>query len=181
MASVAFLPPPPDIYDHLTSTLQRNGSLKPWLDLHAVARSIPYHLGRTYPADVEPCRLTTNILAVYDTIVAPSTSSLDSVANVVLAMVKNGISSNVLDRIPLGIAVPLHEIIRTCQSSPPMNLPADAYSLIRRPDLAQRSRSVQTPTLPARPKVGSSLESQCFQTLGKGPVVDRIFVCFMVA
>lgn len=58
--------------------------------------------------------------------------------NVVYQMVaqQKGGAGDVWAALPLGIAAPLREAVRTCQLAPPGNWPLEAYRLIGRNDLA---------------------------------------------
>ena len=53
-------------------------------------------------------------------------------------MVKCGITLAKLLQLPFGVALPLHESIRACQSAPPTDWPAAAYELVQRQDIEHR-------------------------------------------
>ena len=53
-----------------------------------------------------------------------------------LAMTEMGFKVEDLERLPPGLALPFHGILRCCRDSPSNNLPAEAYALIGRHDLA---------------------------------------------
>lgn len=57
--------------------------------------------------------------------------------NALQVMVRLGFTNDDLDRLPYGIAQPIRESLRTCQSLPGQDWPAQAYHLVLRPDLAQ--------------------------------------------
>jgi anaphase-promoting complex subunit 1 len=56
--------------------------------------------------------------------------------NALHMMVKAGMGIGFIDNLPLGVAAPLREAVRTCQLSPPGEWPVAAYRIIGRNDLA---------------------------------------------
>lgn len=61
--------------------------------------------------------------------------------NAVKQMVITAISEDFIGRLPLGIAAPLREAIRTCQLAPPPDWPLEAYKAISRDDVAASAGS----------------------------------------
>lgn len=57
--------------------------------------------------------------------------------NAMQVMVRLGVTNDDLDRMPPGLAQPIREALRTCQTLPSGDWSATAYQLILRPDLAQ--------------------------------------------
>jgi anaphase-promoting complex subunit 1 len=56
--------------------------------------------------------------------------------NAIHFMVKSQMDPHFIDCLPVGIAAPLREAVRTCQLSPPGDWPLAAYRAIKRNDLA---------------------------------------------
>merc|ERR1712129_45630 len=61
----------------------------------------------------------------------------------VLAMVEENFTLNDIDCLPLGIALPLRDAIKSRKHSPSLNWPKDAYLLIGREDLANKGNKTQ--------------------------------------
>jgi len=75
-----------------------------------------------------------------------STSSTHKapVENLVLALIHSKFSFDDLGLLPIGISLPLHDVLRCCRESPPDGWPAEAYKLVGRSDLALITNAVKT-------------------------------------
>jgi anaphase-promoting complex subunit 1 len=69
-----------------------------------------------------------------------------------------------LNSLPLGIAAPIREVIRTCQLAPPSHWRTEHYDLIGRPDLAFSIAGTQ-------PKLSQSGTSQSAETYMVNPTI----------
>eukprot|EP00953_Heterococcus_sp_UTEX-ZZ885_P034845 18025-Heterococcus_DN1.PRE.1 len=58
----------------------------------------------------------------------------------VAAMVEEGFTSEDLTCVPLGLAVPLIEVLEQCRQDPPLGWPYQAYQLLKRQDVAAMNR-----------------------------------------
>ncbi|KZT23058.1 hypothetical protein NEOLEDRAFT_1096792 [Neolentinus lepideus HHB14362 ss-1] len=63
--------------------------------------------------------------------------------NAVSILVKSQIGPHYADLMALGISSPIQEAARTCQLSPPLNWPAQAYKIIGRNDITEQQSGIQ--------------------------------------
>lgn len=98
---------------------------------HKVAPSLEY--GRLEPL-ARLRQLTSVFMALSDNKI---TDSRKRAENALHLMVKSQIGPDFLRILPIGIAAPLREAIRTCQLSPSGEWPVGAYQLTGRNDLAE--------------------------------------------
>jgi len=106
--------------------------------------------------------------------------------NAMQVMVRLGINIDDLARMPYGIAQPIREALRTCQSVPSGDWPVQAYQLALRPDLAQMviGDSTHVASRDSFRQVNKHLVSSCnmpmtafaLQTFVKDPSVSRMAV-----
>ena len=134
---------PPDIFDYLEHSLTRATKAFPSLtDLgHASEFGQP-----------QPCRTTMILTEIYrrmSTASRPERSHDQSLAeragNAVSFIVSEGLGHEWLAKIVPGVAVPIWEMMRLCQSSPRKDWPAEMYHLIGRADLALQVLGGHTP------------------------------------
>jgi anaphase-promoting complex subunit 1 len=90
---------------------------------------------------ISPLRFTDALLSIYTSLkdgpdLGPTTTKARA-QKAVIKMLQCGMTLADLDRLPLSVAAPLLEAIRTCQNSPPGNWTPDAYLFIGRSDLAK--------------------------------------------
>ena len=87
---------------------------------------------------VDPTKDVYRLFDVWECFADPTVPTARKRAeNALQVMVLLGFTNDELDRLPYGIAQPIREALRTCQSLPGANWPAQAYQLALRPDLAQ--------------------------------------------
>ena len=86
----------------------------------------------------EPLSRSTRVLTIYscfsDTLKRDVRSRCEKVVE---TMVKLSFTSADLDDLPFGIALPIRESIRICQTNPPSDWPLAAYELLGRRDLTK--------------------------------------------
>jgi len=125
---------PPDILSYLSRRL-----VTPTRPFPSLSTPIRYN---SEWGSVHPYRQTELICEIYDRLaVSPSHPSLHSRASeTILCMVENGLNAEWLADLPPGVALPIHEMIRSCQTSSVPNLPPRAYEFIGRSDLSTQSR-----------------------------------------
>jgi len=78
---------------------------------------------------------------------------------VVEAMVAEGFTIDHLAELPVGIAMPLYEVLRACQRQAHEDWPPTAHALVRRADLARWAIMVKASTSAGRPERHSVLGS----------------------
>ncbi|KAF9238387.1 hypothetical protein BU15DRAFT_88428 [Melanogaster broomeanus] len=89
-------------------------------------------------------RLTTAYLCLSDSSIPSAQKRAEMTVETLVRMWGTAKKGNLfLDSLPLGIAAPLREAIRTCQLSPPPNWQSEHYELIGRRDLAFSVAKVQ--------------------------------------
>ena len=123
---------PPDILSYLSRRLA--ASTKPFPDLRSLGTH-PSELGA-----VRTCYQTKLICEIYD-LLAEATSPLSPgilASKGLLHMVAEGLDNAWLADLPTGIAVPLLEMNRACQTNPMPDWPAQMYAFIGRSDLAMQ-------------------------------------------
>ncbi|KAK0431648.1 hypothetical protein EV421DRAFT_2011785 [Armillaria borealis] len=108
----------------------------PWQDASGMAARFnirpAFAFGRKDPLE-SGAKLTEVYKCLADKTV---TQSQKRAENAVYFMVTSGIGPDFLDRLPLGLASPLREAIRTCQLMPPVHWPPSVYRAIGREDVA---------------------------------------------
>ncbi|KIL60704.1 hypothetical protein M378DRAFT_26402 [Amanita muscaria Koide BX008] len=65
-----------------------------------------------------------------------ASTTLSRSEQAITRLVKSKVGTDILDKIPFGMAAPIREAARTCQLSPPANWPMESYQTIGRNDLA---------------------------------------------
>ncbi|WFD43647.1 Anaphase-promoting complex subunit 1 [Malassezia psittaci] len=140
------LPPaPPDIYQLLRSAIHGKGqSLDSVLQTCAQACGITQSLASMQPFTT----VAYNVLMIYREFGQSLASNPDSprsnAKNLVQTMLDTHSDDAFLARLPIGIAMPLHEAIRTNQLDPPKSWTPEAYRLVKRYDAsAQAQESVK--------------------------------------
>jgi hypothetical protein len=126
---------PPDLPSALASRLTANRNVLEFPEPAAVA---PTDTASAFFGPVEPCRLTRQLLRLYD-LFNPSDAALTAQSRshaVVKAMHDFGWTRQLVEQLALGPALPLWEALRTCTESPPAEWDRRAYLLIDRKDLA---------------------------------------------
>ena len=123
---------PPDILAHLSRRLAT--ATKPFPD----PRSVATHQSEL--GAVRPCHQTERICEIYDSLAVASRQSFphNTASGGLLSILARGRNHEWLDDLPNGIAVPLLEMIRFCQTKPMPNRPAHTYAFIGRSDLAMQ-------------------------------------------
>lgn len=69
-----------------------------------------------------------------------SAKSQEFAEGLALVMIERNWKLEMLNLIPLCLAIPIREILRICQISPKMTYPLEMYTLIDRPDLFEFAR-----------------------------------------
>lgn len=119
----------------------------------------------------DPTSIVYSLKRLYDLLIDPAvpTSHKRAENAITYLLLPGGPGMQLLDTLPLGLAAPLREAVRTCQLAPPGHWPADMFSQIGRKDLAA-SGSQETEAIftegyrPAKDfMVRSILSSPCFQ------------------
>ncbi|KIP09445.1 hypothetical protein PHLGIDRAFT_102877 [Phlebiopsis gigantea 11061_1 CR5-6] len=85
---------------------------------------------------LDPCAQQNRLLQLYCNIGEPRADTRRRAEYGLRVMVRENYEST-LDRLPLGPAAPLREVLRTCQLSPASDWPIPAYQLVGRNDLAE--------------------------------------------
>ncbi|XP_048585959.1 anaphase-promoting complex subunit 1 isoform X2 [Nematostella vectensis] len=75
-------------------------------------------------------------------------SCQSSAERVIMFMAGQGVTATDLDRLPIGVGLPLREAIHMCTRNPPFNLSQEAFSLIGREDLAAQASARDKEILP---------------------------------
>ncbi|KAI3624922.1 APC1 [Malassezia furfur] len=133
-------PPPPDLYTLVQDTLRTPTSLD------AVYTACAASLGVAPVAPVAPhMPWLAALLAVYAALrPAASATGVAAAQPVVEAMLAVHWDAETLARLPPGLALPLHEALRTCQLDPPPAWPPAAYALVRRLDASAQAGGAHT-------------------------------------
>lgn len=132
-------PTPPDLTAYLSSALLALPKpQKAWVNVQDIPNQFSFP-PPTEPIPLhDPFPLARQLTMVYDRIRdSRGLSARDRAEQTVAAMVSVGLTSDVLRRVPFGVAAPLREALRTCQFYPPKDWSTEAYILIDRKDLAQ--------------------------------------------
>lgn len=158
---------PPDIATFLHTSLGVLNSSQFYVGVE-LARDV-YHAVPSYeygPLDALP--MTTSLLAIYTALkdaadLSPG-STRERAHKTVLKILERGISLADINRLPLSIALPLLEAIRTAQNSPPPDWPPEAYALIGRDDLAKMALG----DIEELPPVGDGYSQKLPNTVSSG-------------
>ncbi|KAJ3758130.1 hypothetical protein EV360DRAFT_83363 [Lentinula raphanica] len=127
---------PPDISAILYGRISNPEWKVPWFDALELAARFRIQPSYAY-GNVDPLESMKILTLVYMNLADPEVKrNLKRAENAVKQMVMNGINEDFIARLPLGIAAPLREAIRTCQMAPPLDWPHEAYKLISRDDVA---------------------------------------------
>ncbi|EAU87599.1 anaphase promoting complex subunit 1 [Coprinopsis cinerea okayama7 len=110
-------------------------SKTPWISPWQIARI--YHTKPTYAHDtLDPLADLHELLTLYGFLSDMKTTGAQKRAEAAIHRLVTGIGVDKIDMLPLGIAAPLREALRTCQMAPPAHWPLPSYSQIGRNDLA---------------------------------------------
>ncbi|KAI0315112.1 hypothetical protein OF83DRAFT_1133590 [Amylostereum chailletii] len=128
---------PPDMSAILYGRVSNPDWKLPWYDTNRLASqfklSPSFAFGR-----VEPLAYLRQLTTIYRCLADKTVDdSRKRAENAVQLMVKAHIGPEFLDRLPLGLAAPLREVMRTCQLAPGQDWPTAAYEFIGRNDLAE--------------------------------------------
>ncbi|ORY54085.1 hypothetical protein BCR35DRAFT_310470 [Leucosporidium creatinivorum] len=95
---------------------------------------------------IDPLSLTSQLYSLYSLLACPPSSlekgpstTLTRAQSTVRAIVAFGWDAARIDRLAVGVALPLREAIRMCQFDAPLEMSSKAFELIRRPDLARQT------------------------------------------
>ncbi|CED85374.1 Anaphase-promoting complex (APC), subunit 1 (meiotic check point regulator/Tsg24) [Phaffia rhodozyma] len=141
MSAYMDMPSPRDVYVHLSSLMLDSKTPPPWPSFSTASLSCisaPHSNFR-----IDPTPHTTALLAIYASlspITSPGLTYAERCARTVSTMVSRGFGVPELLRLPLGVATPLFEALRTCQAMPPPGLSEHEYDLIGREDLGSRDK-----------------------------------------
>lgn len=104
------------------------------VDIYQASPSLEY-------GDLDALPLTNSLLAVYAALKDASDlthmTAKERAHKTVLKLIERGISLTDIDCLPVSVAAPLLEALRTAQNSPPSDWSVEAYLLIGRSDLAK--------------------------------------------
>lgn len=85
----------------------------------------------------DPLTIVQDTMHIYSLLAEPRQAPIQKRAEVgVKWLLQEGPGMQLLDRLPLGVAAPIREAVRTCQLSPPADWPLWMYTEIGRNDLA---------------------------------------------
>ncbi|KAH0537267.1 hypothetical protein FGG08_005929 [Glutinoglossum americanum] len=132
---------PPSIYDWLWSCLSKHHQ-SPFMTLKDIVSPATYHLGSLdYPPSSNSRKEWWTMLTPKTIILTELFSQMSSVQQspieIVRAMVKCGMDSQMLDTLPEGIAIPFREAIVRCREHPPTTLDKRTLELLGREDLKE--------------------------------------------
>ncbi len=127
---------PPDISAILYGRVSNPEWKVPWFDALELAARFRIQPSFAY-GDVDPVESMKRLTSAYMKLADPDIKrNVKRAENAVKQMVISGIGENFISKLPLGIAAPLREALRTCQLSPPPDWPLSAYKEISRDDVA---------------------------------------------
>lgn len=159
--------PPPDLYALLRTALERPVSL------HDTYLQCAAMCGVHGAAPLRHCERSADIFTLFSALggAALRTPGVGAAQQLVQTMLDLHWDASVLGRLPPGIALPLEEVLRTCQLDPPKGWAPEAYTLLRRLDAsAQASPTTQQarvhPSL-LRTLPDASLDPLCAQLFSK--------------
>lgn len=131
---------PPDLLGTLQQILRGRPPSTPFSLAH-IASTFSLNPSNFYGA-VSPLLLTSQLTQLYQTLAfAPPTgpsTTLTRAQAAVLQMHQFGWDAARIDRLAVGMSLPLREAVRMCQFDAPLCWPTEAYELVRRPDLARQ-------------------------------------------
>ena len=136
---------PPDLSAILYGRVSTPDWKVPWHDVHHIVTRFSISPSFEYGV-VDPLHELHELSLLYNSLSDGKVSECQKRAeNVVYKMVTQHPGRELTSDLPLGIAAPLREAVRTCQLAPPGNWPLDAYRAIGRNDLA--ASATQNPDL----------------------------------
>jgi len=96
--------------------------------------------------ELHPCQQTEILCEIYDRLAVSSSHSslIDRATSAVLYMVDRDLDAEWVADLPHGLALPILEMIRTCQTHPPADWLPKAYAFVGRTDLATQSLGEMT-------------------------------------
>lgn len=127
-------PPPSDLYQVLLGMLSRSSdkivTLQNWLCLEESASSMSANdLAAAFP-------IVDALLQTYSVFAKPHRATQHLSTDVVEAMISHDLSLERMRKLPFGIALPLYQALRCCQTNPPSGRSAELYRLIQRSEVA---------------------------------------------
>lgn len=126
----------PDMLSVLFGTINNPDWNNPVQDLVKIANRANLDASFEY-GRVDPFSSLNKLFKVYNALADKQVKLTHQRAeNAVLLMVQLGMNAEYLNRLPLGVAAPLREALRTCQLNPPPDWPVEAYRAISREDVA---------------------------------------------
>lgn len=132
---------PPDISAILYGRISNPEWKVPWFDALELASRFRIQPSFAYGI-MDPLESMKRLTWVYMKLADPNVKqNIRRAENAVKQMVITAINEDFIGRLPLGIAAPLREAIRTCQLAPPPDWPLEAYKAISRDDVAASAGS----------------------------------------
>ncbi|CAK5271046.1 unnamed protein product [Mycena citricolor] len=133
---------PPDLSAILYGRVSSPDWQVPWHDTQHIANR--FHIEASYAfGHVEPLATLRRLNMIYNCLADHAESSSQRRAeNAVLCMVQNGIGSEFVNRLSLGVSMPVREASRTCQVAPPSEWPLEAYRAVGRNDIAASASQI---------------------------------------
>ncbi|KAF8515724.1 hypothetical protein BU17DRAFT_51474 [Hysterangium stoloniferum] len=136
-ASSRLRPQPPDLYLYLFARLVEPSSKPGWTAMAHIGQMYHFEPAMQYGRS-DPMNDLYRLFNVWECFTDPTVQTARKRAeNAMHVMIRLGMTNDDLDRLPYGLAQPIREALRTCQTLPSGDWPAQAYQLILRPDLAQ--------------------------------------------
>jgi anaphase-promoting complex subunit 1 len=127
---------PPDISAILYGRISNPDWQVPWHDTHYMATRFGITPAFTY-GRFDPLQSLYHLTGIYRCLADSTVKETQKRAeHAVYLMVTSTLGPDFVNRLPMGIAAPLMEALRTCQMSPPGDWPLAAYRAIGRNDLA---------------------------------------------
>jgi anaphase-promoting complex subunit 1 len=137
---------PPDVWALLYGRMSYPDWNVPWMNTHHITQL--FSLTPSYAfGQVNPLANLQRINKLYTLLINPSDAPIQRRAESAVLELLNGEEGGgmeFLERLPLGMAAPLREAMRTCQQAPPENWPANVYKAIGRNDLAASTQDLST-------------------------------------
>ncbi|TFY77780.1 hypothetical protein EWM64_g6232 [Hericium alpestre] len=132
---------PPDMSAILYGRISNPDWNLPWYDTHRLASQFKHEPSFAY-GRLDPLGYLRQLTAIYKALADKAAEDIRKRSeNAMMLMVKSRIGLDFLRYLPLGVAAPLREVIRTCQLSPGQDWPAVAYHFIGRNDLAEAAQA----------------------------------------
>jgi anaphase-promoting complex subunit 1 len=110
----------------------------PWMNTQHITQLFSFTPSYAF-GQVTPLANLQRINKLYSLLINPSDAPIRQRAERTILELLNGEDGGgleFLEKLPLGMAAPLREAMRTCQQAPPENWPAKVYQAIGRNDLA---------------------------------------------